>query len=102
METSVTKVLNELCGALDQEIVAERSGRNRTGIPLADGRLLGQGGGNDLLYSFACFTDVNLPGEFSTAVGEECPLLRCASISARSLGFTRWYESSSKYSARVT
>jgi len=63
MGPSLGSVLEELCGALDQEIAAERSGRRRTKIPLADGRLLGQGGGSDLLYSFACFTDVNLPDE---------------------------------------
>ena len=63
MESSVRAVLDELCGALDQEIVAERSGRTRTKIPLADGRLLGQGSSTDLLYSFTCYTDVNLPDE---------------------------------------
>lgn len=56
-------ILGELCGALDEEIAAERSGRSRTKIPLTDGRLLGQGSDTDMLYSFACFTDVNLPDE---------------------------------------
>lgn len=45
METTARSVLEEMLGALDQEITAERSGRNRTRIPLADGRLLGQLGG---------------------------------------------------------
>ncbi|MFA4931405.1 MAG: AAA domain-containing protein [Caldisericia bacterium] len=63
MESFVRAALDELCGALDQEIAAERSGHTRTKIPLADGRLLGLGGGNDLLYSFACYADVNLPDE---------------------------------------
>jgi len=63
MESSIRGVLDELCGALDQEIVAERSGRTRTKIPLADGRLPGQGSDSDLLYSFTCYTDVNLPDE---------------------------------------
>ncbi len=63
METTTRSVLGEMLGALDQEIIAERSGHNRAKIPLADGRLLGQAGGGDLLYSFACYADVNLPDE---------------------------------------
>lgn len=56
-------LLDELCRAVDGEIAAERSERVRTRVPLSDGRLLGNGGGNEYLYAFACGSDVNLPDE---------------------------------------
>ncbi len=63
VEQALGDVLGELCGAIDEEIAAQRSERARTRVPLSDGRLLGHGGDNEYLYSFACGSDVNFLDE---------------------------------------
>jgi len=63
VEEALCDILDDLCGAVDEETTAQLSEHQRTRIPLSDGRLLGHGADNEYLYAFACGSDVTLPDE---------------------------------------